>query len=51
MKRQYIKPVMQELELNNKCAMLAGSPGVLGVSNSDGIDWKTDGFSDEEGDF
>ena len=52
MKKDYMKPTMQVVQLKHRHQILTGSPyGVQGVSNSEKITWKNGGFEDTEGDY
>ena len=48
MKKEYMKPAMRVVELQHQCHILSGSRGAKSLSNSEGIDWKDNGFDDEE---
>lgn len=50
-KKAYQKPSMKVVKLQHQCHILAGSGGAKGISNSDGITWKDDGFDDTEEDY
>ena len=49
-KKEYVKPSMKVVKIQ-QTQMICTSPGVRSVNNDEGIDWKTDGFADEEGDY
>lgn len=52
MKRQYIKPIMRVVKLQQRSHILAGSlKGAKSVRNSEGITWKDGGFDDDEDDY
>ena len=52
MKKEYMIPTMRVVVLKNRSQLLAGSnPYVMGVNNSDGLDWENDGFNDNEEDY
>jgi hypothetical protein len=43
-----MSPTMRVVVLKNRSQLLAGSnPYVMGVNNSDGLDWENDGFNDK----
>ena len=43
---------MRVVVLKNRSQLLAGSGSyVIGVNNSDGLDWENDGFNDNEEDY
>lgn len=46
-KKAYMKPAMQVVALKQHSPLLT----VSGVSNSEGLGWKSDGFGDSDDDY
>jgi hypothetical protein len=53
MKKNYMKPTMRVVKMQHRQHILTGSGfrGVKGVSNSENITWKDDGFAETEDDY
>lgn len=49
-KQEYQKPSMKVIKIQQS-QMLCSSPGAKSVSNTEGIGWQNDGFSDKEVDY
>ena len=50
MKKDYIKPTMRVVQLQQQHIICTSPYGAKGVTNSENIDWKKGGFDDLEGD-
>lgn len=50
MKKQYMKPAMQVVQLQQQHQLLAGSSGskVSNVNNTENIKWTSDGIEDDD---
>ena len=51
MKKEYMKPQMEVVELQHQSQLLAGSVGANSLNNADGFGWQIGGFDDTEGDY
>jgi hypothetical protein len=46
MKKEYIKPTMQVVKIQQQCQMLAGSVGARSLTNGDGFSLDENGIPD-----
>jgi hypothetical protein len=51
MKKEYVKPLMEVMKIQQQNHLLAGSIAASNVANTDGFSLDTDGFEDSEGDY
>ena len=51
MNKDYMKPTMRVVQLHHQHIICASPFGAQGLRNSENINWKDDGFDDEDYDY